>query len=304
MQSKKIVRDTISGLTYAITELSLFFTYSTGSGLWNAWDVSSIYLIKNTAFKYINYDHEHCKADMAMSLSLRNANINLYVSNERYYGHLINTDNFNVTLSRPDLYNFLQNPFDWIRKYISTNYLEQLQESYTALQPCQDVYLFQIVTDVFADDLLAVMENYCRRKYNSDLENFDARAIHMSQVDLETVWLRFLQHFVQPLQTKIFLAKRFGVPHTAAHFIVRYKTDEEHFVAPKHNSRVYSANIALNRVGVEYSGGGRYFIRYNCSVIDIEKGWMIMHPGRITHLYTDLPIVKGISYTAVSLIYP
>lgn len=94
------------------------------------------------------------------------------------------------------------------------------------------------------------------------------------------------------------------MPDTAAHFIVRYKTAEEHFVAPKHNSRVYSANIALNHVGVEYNGGGRYFKRYNCSVINIEKGWMIMHPGRITHVYTDLPVVKGISYTAVSLIYP
>lgn len=63
----------MSGLTYVITEHSLLFTYSTRSGLWNAWDVSSIYLIKNTAFKYINYDDEHHKADMIMSLSLRNA---------------------------------------------------------------------------------------------------------------------------------------------------------------------------------------------------------------------------------------
>lgn len=41
--------------------------------MWNVPYVSSIYLIKNTAFKYLNYDHQYYDPDMAMCESLRNA---------------------------------------------------------------------------------------------------------------------------------------------------------------------------------------------------------------------------------------
>lgn len=47
--------------------------------MWNVPYVSSIYLIKNTAFKHIIYDHQYLDADMAMCESLRNAvNLNVF----------------------------------------------------------------------------------------------------------------------------------------------------------------------------------------------------------------------------------
>lgn len=39
--------------------------------MWNVPYVSSIYLIKKTAFKHINYDHQYFDPDMAMCDSLR-----------------------------------------------------------------------------------------------------------------------------------------------------------------------------------------------------------------------------------------
>lgn len=51
-------------------------------------------------------------------------------------------------------------------------------------------------------------------------------------------------------------------------------------------------------------GGGVHFLRYNCSLIDLRKGWMLMHPGRLTHHHEGLPTTKGTRYIMVSFIDP
>ena len=55
-------------------------------------------------------------------------------------------------------------------------------------------------------------------------------------------------------------------------FVVRYKPDEQPFLRPHHDSSTYTINIALNHAGIDYEGGGCRFIRYNCSVLDTQKG--------------------------------
>lgn len=56
-------------------------------------------------------------------------------------------------------------------------------------------------------------------------------------------------------------------------FVVRYKPDEQPSLRPHHDASTYSVDIALNKQGVDYVGGGVRFNRYNCSVNASEVGW-------------------------------
>lgn len=49
-------------------------------------------------------------------------------------------------------------------------------------------------------------------------------------------------------------------------FAVRYHKDEQAFLRPHHDASTYSIDIALNRKGVDFEGGGVRYIRYNCTV--------------------------------------
>lgn len=282
------------------------------TGMWNVPYVSSIYLIKNSAFKYVNFDHPYLDPDMAMCESLRNTGVFMYVTNRHNYGHLINAEGFNTMLIRPDFYTLFSNQFDWTQKYIHTNYSKQLEANATISQPCPDVYWFQIATDDFCDDLVAIMEGYGHwsdgsnndKRLEGGYEAVPTRDIHMKQVGLEPMWLRFLQLFVRPLQEKVFIAYYHNPPRSLMNFVVRYRPDEQPYLRPHHDSSTYTINIALNRAGVDYEGGGCNFLRYNCSVTATKKGWMLMHPGRLTHYHEGLKVTSGTRYIMISFVDP
>ena len=87
-------------------------------------------------------------------------------------------------------------------------------------------------------------------------------------------------------------------------FVVRYKPDEQPALRPHHDSSTFTINMALNEAGVDYEGGGCRFLRYDCSVTNITKGWMLMHPGRLTHYHEGLPTTKGTRYIMISFVNP
>ncbi|EDW79565.2 uncharacterized protein Dwil_GK20548 [Drosophila willistoni] len=281
-------------------------------GMFNVPHVTSIYLIKHSAFDVINFNHKEYDPDMALSESLRNAGIFMYISNQRYFGHLINTDNFNSTLVRPDFHTLFTNRYDWTEKYIHPNYSLQLNESTIIPQPCPDVFWFQIVTDDFCDDLVAIMESHggwsdgsnSDKRLEGGYEAVPTRDIHMKQVGLESLYLKFLQLFVRPLQEKVFLGYYHNPPRSLMNFMVRYRPDEQPSLRPHHDSSTYTINIAMNKAGIDYEGGGCRFLRYNCSVTDTKKGWMLMHPGRLTHFHEGLLVTNGTRYIMISFIDP
>uniref|UniRef100_A0A493TH16 procollagen-lysine 5-dioxygenase n=2 Tax=Anas platyrhynchos TaxID=8839 RepID=A0A493TH16_ANAPP len=87
-------------------------------------------------------------------------------------------------------------------------------------------------------------------------------------------------------------------------FVVKYSPDRQRSLRPHHDSSTFTINIALNKVGEDFQGGGCKFLRYNCSIESPRKGWSFMHPGRLTHLHEGLPILNGTRYIAVSFIDP
>jgi len=87
-------------------------------------------------------------------------------------------------------------------------------------------------------------------------------------------------------------------------FVVRYRPDEQPVLRPHHDSSSYSLNIALNVPGVDYQGGGTKFLRYNCELKQSKLGWVLMHPGRVTHLHEGLRTTNGTRYIFVTFVNP
>ncbi|XP_017885394.2 procollagen-lysine,2-oxoglutarate 5-dioxygenase, partial [Ceratina calcarata] len=285
-------------------------------GLWNVPFISSCYLINATLLgnpkTRPSYVEDDLDTDMAFAYTNRERAIFMYVSNRLDFGHLVNPDSYDVTVTHPDLYQIIDNKLDWEKKYIHENYSENFNPNKTPIQPCPDVYWFPIVNEKFTKELIDVMESFGKwsdgtnndPRLTGGYENVPTRDIHMTQVKMEPQWLYFLKEYVRPLQELVFLGYFHDPPRSLMNFVVRYRPDEQPSLKPHHDSSTYTINIALNKVGVDYEGGGCRFIRYNCSVTGTKPGWMLMHPGRLTHYHEGLRVTSGTRYIMISFVDP
>ncbi|XP_059468645.1 multifunctional procollagen lysine hydroxylase and glycosyltransferase LH3 [Neocloeon triangulifer] len=286
-------------------------------GVWNVPFISACYLAKGAILAKEDLRPTYTSSrgvdpDMAFCESLRHNDIFMFVDNLIDFGHLINADSFDTSHVHNELYQIFDNKFDFEQRYIHENYTRNFNPNHTALQPCPDVYWFPVVTERYCDELIAEMENFGQWSdgKNSDprldggYENVPTRDIHMKQVGMEQHWLEFLRVFVRPLQEHVFLGYTHDPPRAIMNFVVRYRPDEQPFLRPHHDSSTYTINLALNTPKVDYEGGGCRFIRYNCSVLDTRKGWLLMHPGRLTHYHEGLYVTRGTRYIMVSFVDP
>lgn len=285
-------------------------------GVWNVPYVSSCYLIKGILIRQPelkpSYAYNQLDADMAFCTNMREKDVFMYVTNRVDFGHLVNADNFDSSRINSEIYQILDNRWDWEQRYIHENYTENFNPNNTISQPCPDVYWFPVVKPRFCKEFIEIMERYGQWSdgTNKDLrldggyENVPTRDIHMKQVGLEAHWLEVLRLYVRPLQELVFTGYFHDPPRAIMNFVVRYRPDEQPSLRPHHDSSTYTINMALNRPKIDYEGGGCRFIRYNCSVTDTRLGWMLMHPGRLTHYHEGLPVSKGTRYIMVSFVDP
>ncbi|XP_022118228.1 procollagen-lysine,2-oxoglutarate 5-dioxygenase [Pieris rapae] len=286
-------------------------------GLWNVPFINNCYLLKVELFrqprlKEVTFKVEGRDPDMVFCESLRERGVFMYVNNEEAYGHLINPEWFDTRHTNPDIYEIIHNRQEWEDRYISPEYWQSLEKTYEPSMPCPDVYWFPVVTPRFCKEWIEIMEAYGKWSDGSNkdtrleggYEAVPTRDIHMKQVGLETQWLRFLKDYIRPLQEKTFLGYYHDPPVSLMNFVVRYRPDEQPSLRPHHDSSTYTINLALNTVGEDYTGGGCRFIRYNCSVQDTRRGWILMHPGRLTHYHEGLKVISGTRYIMISFIDP
>ncbi|XP_053136660.1 procollagen-lysine,2-oxoglutarate 5-dioxygenase 1 [Hemicordylus capensis] len=284
-------------------------------GLWNVPYISSTYLIKGSVLRsqLARADLFHSgklDADMALCHNVREQGVFLFVTNQKSFGHILSLENYQTSHLHNDLWQIFSNPEDWKEKYIHENYTAALKGKLVET-PCPDVYWFPIFTDTACDELVEEMENFGQwsRGDNTDnrilggYENVPTIDIHMNQINYEREWYKFLLEYIAPITEKLYPGYYTKTQFELA-FVVRYKPDEQPSLMPHHDASTFTINIALNRVGIDYEGGGCRFLRYNCSVRAPRKGWTLMHPGRLTHYHEGLPTTKGTRYIAVSFLDP
>ncbi|CAF3679853.1 unnamed protein product [Rotaria sordida] len=283
-------------------------------GLFNVPHVANAYLINGSFLQRFTpkYIDSQIDPDIKFCQSLRDAGYFMYVNNELNYGHLIDTDNFNISLTKPELYEIFNNVKDWKARYLHPDYYKTLEPNVTLEQPCPDVYWFPFVTKEFTEDLINLVETYNQWSGSSHndarlaggYENVPTDDIHMTQIGLQEHWLYILRDIVQPMQQKVFTGYYSDPPKATLSFVVRYMPDRQNKLRPHDDASTYTVNLALNDVGKDFEGGGCRFARYNCSVVSTRRGWALLQPGRLTHLHEGLPITKGIRYIMVSFVDP
>lgn len=238
-------------------------------GIFNVPFISSCYLVKSKILNKLSYTKADVDPDMAMAEHLRNKEIFMYITNINDYGHLINPDNFDIKKTRPEFYELFSNQFDWEKRFIRPDYWDQLLKENVPAQPCPDVFQFPIGTEHFTNSMIDIMEAFGKwsdgsnsdKRLQGGYEAVPTRDIHMNQVGLEPLWLKFLQLYIRPLQEKVFLGYYHDPPRSLMNFVVRYRPDEQPSLRPHHDSSTYTINIALNQGGIDYEGGGCRFLR-------------------------------------------
>ncbi|CAL1536445.1 unnamed protein product [Lymnaea stagnalis] len=284
-------------------------------GLWNVPHVTNLVLIHGHRLPALKDGYTYSKdfdPDMAFCQKARSETIFIYLTNRNNWGHLIYPDEFDTSHLHNELFEIFSNRLDWENRYIHKNYSKALEENAVIEMPCPDVYWFPIVTETFCDEFVAEFENFGKWSSgkNEDprlaggYENVPTVDIHMNQNGFERHWLHFLREYIRPLQEKVFTGYFHDPPHAIMNFIVRYRPDEQPLLRPHHDASTYTINIALNRPGVDFEGGGCRFVRYNCSITSPRKGWMFMHPGRLTHYHEGLRTTKGTRYIMISFVDP
>ncbi|XP_072012542.1 procollagen-lysine,2-oxoglutarate 5-dioxygenase 1 [Engystomops pustulosus] len=284
-------------------------------GIWNVPYITNVYLVKGSVLRKAlsQYDLFHSgnlDPDMSFCDNVRRKGVFMFVNNRQSFGHILSLENYKTTHLHNDLWQIFQNIQDWKEKYIHPNHTLALKGKLIE-SPCPDVYWFPIFTETACDEIVEEMENYGQwsgggnrdERLQGGYENVPTIDIHMTQINYEKEWQKFLLDFVAPITEKMFPGYYTQAQFDLA-FVVRYKPDEQPSLVPHHDASTFTINIALNSVGQDYEGGGCRFLRYDCSIKAPRKGWALMHPGRLTHYHEGLPTTKGTRYIAVSFVDP
>ena len=90
---------------------------NTRSGLWNVPFISAVYLIQGKLIQNPetrpNFVYGNLDADMAFCKNLRDNGIFFYVSNRLNFGHLVNADDFKIDHTHNELWELINNQYDW-----------------------------------------------------------------------------------------------------------------------------------------------------------------------------------------------
>ena len=79
-------------------------------------------------------------------------------------------------------------------------------------------------------------------------------------------------------------------------FLVKYSPDGQPGLGT-HNDAALFANVV--RLNDDYDGGGTHFSRQNL-MVDAPTGYATLHPGRLTHPHSGMPLTRGERYILVS----
>lgn len=285
-------------------------------GIWNVPFITHSYLVNMDILKkhreQVTYEKQNFDADMTFCDSLRHLGIFMYVDNLMEFGHLINPETYDITRTHPNIYQIFENRKEWEARYIHPEYYNSFEEGVEPKMPCPDVYWFPMVSMRFCKEWIDVMEAFGKwsdgsnsdKRLEGGYEAVPTRDIHMNQIGLDKQWLHILKEYVRPLQELVFTGYYHDPPVSLMNFVVRYRPDEQPSLRPHHDSSTYTINLALNTPGLDYEGGGCHFLRYKCSVRDTKPGWLLMHPGRLTHFHEGLRVTNGTRYIMISFIDP
>jgi len=250
---------------------------------------------------------------MCFSYNCRKNNVFMYVTNMDNYGYIYDSEQDNITdqVINKSLFMYESNPELWAKTYLHPDFLKCIDDldKLQIEEPCKWAFKFPFVNDKFCNELLDEVNrrgdwstgNNSKTKDNriNNVENFPTQDIHMKQIGFREQWGSIVKRFIAPVVSHLFAPFKTNGLNIA--FVVKYEMGKQQKLNPHHDSSAYTINIALNTPGVDFTGGGTRFIKQDTTVQG-EKGWVIIHPGRLTHYHEGISISSGKRYIFVSFV--
>jgi len=269
--------------------------------IWNVPYVTGNILIKKCVlesyniFKTINYNINN-NIDMVLCENLRLNNEGIYLLNDKIYGY-ISEDLPDLqywseeSILHPDFYDFIYNNKTDIFNEIGPDIWNI---PFFSIDFCN--YLIKISEEKNKWSSGDVGNNIFDTRLNA-IENIPTQDIHLKDLDLHNFWNHIVNKYFKKIMAHLYkyLVKDYNIS-----FIVKYDYEKgQKALQPHHDSSVYTINIALNSSN-EYTGGGVNFLSRKCVIHNKNAGYLLLHPGKVTHYHEALPITSGKRYILVS----
>ncbi|CAG5089002.1 Oidioi.mRNA.OKI2018_I69.PAR.g12045.t1.cds [Oikopleura dioica] len=261
---------------YSRSDDYLDIVQGTRVGIWNMPFVNGAYLMhKNLALDLLDmfaglaqspWRGNFKDPDLDFSANLRTLGIFMHVSNQAYWGRLVDKEHLPVDRLHPELWQPEWNRPDWEEDYLDSDYWRVLEPETEMEEPCPDVVAFPFLTSKGGFDMIEEMEHYGKWSGGNDAhkddrlsggyENVPTVDIHMNQIGLHDEWLYVVKTYAAPMVSKFYTGySPDNKPNLM--FVVRYKPGEQDRLRPHHDSSTWTFQIALNRPNVDFEGGDK-----------------------------------------------
>jgi len=161
------------------------------------------------------WKHPHFDAEMGFAARMRKSGVFMYVTNEEYWGRLVDTDHMPENRVHPELWQAEHNRPDWEDDYLDSNYWHYLTEGVELPEPCPDVVAFPFLTEKGGYDLIEEFEHYGKWSGGNDAhnderlsggyENVPTVDIHFNQLGFHDEWLYVIKQYAANMIKKFYV---------------------------------------------------------------------------------------------------
>ena len=259
-------------------------------------------IIEQTEHVYSVDELEKGWFDWTFCNHVRRTDMTMFVCNWENYGYILSGETVKGK-KHPSLFEVINNPKLWEARYLHPDYHKLDCE-----EPIQDLFQFPLFSDRFCDELIEEMEHFGEwsngnktdKRLQGGYENVPTRDIHFKQINFGEQWEHIIQTYIAPVADKYYSG--YVTKGTNISFMVKYTPSGQPNLRPHHDASTYSLNVALNKRGIDFQGGGTYFLRQKYHHTTQPKGYGLIHPGRLTHYHEGVATTEGTRYIIVSFV--
>jgi len=184
---------------------------------------------------------------------------------------------------------------EWCDKYINPH-IRQGQWRLMTDEIGPNVIEFPLFTEKFCDEIVALAE---KNEWKTDRHTFYPTTDQtMESLGMQEIYQRVLEQFVYPIWIEFWeLTGNSYKIMKGENFIVKYDTINQGSLNLHHDSSIITMNLRLND---EFKGGGTFLPKYKLTIQPRQKGYVMCHPGSITHLHGGRPVIEGTRYILVT----
>lgn len=275
-------------------------------GLFQVTFARAIVLVRRDVFPFLSSSYRRNSGkghDLArrVAVDALHVGVPMYVDNRHEFGRLLASEEaLNPSSEHPELFESERDPDLWAARFL----VEPVSADSVFEEVCPDAFGARFFSDEFCESLIAEAEKcdcwssgaHDDTRLRSGYENVPTQDIHLVQIGWASQWASILNQFIQPHIRKFYTGVSLLRPVSLA-FVVRYSMFGQRKLEPHNDASHVTTTVVLNSA---FEGGGVYFTRYNCTHVSREPGFLLMHPGRVTHNHEAHAITNGTRYVLVS----